>query len=139
MTRMASQQDTFRFEPFRFSTHSLNMENDSLTEKIIGVCIDVHNELGTGFIEKVYENALRIALEQAGLKVDHQAPAKAGSCERVHERILSIRIAWRSFRSAGFGLLDRIFQHEDWRSLSNELFESVHMPVPHAYWDISRP
>ena len=50
------------------------MENDSLTEKMVGVCIDVHNELGTGFIEKVYENALRIALEQAGLKVDQQAP-----------------------------------------------------------------
>lgn len=31
------------------------MEDDSLTEKTIGVCIDVHNELSTGFVEKVYE------------------------------------------------------------------------------------
>lgn len=50
------------------------MENDSLTQKIIGVCFAVHNELGAGFIEKVYENALRIALEQEGLIVRQQKP-----------------------------------------------------------------
>ena len=48
------------------------MENDSLTEKIIGVCFDVHNELGPGFVEKVYENALRVALNQEGFDVDQQ-------------------------------------------------------------------
>ncbi len=48
------------------------MENDSLTEKIIGVCFEVHNELGNGFVEKVYENALRVALCQAGFRVDQQ-------------------------------------------------------------------
>lgn len=50
------------------------MENDSLTQKIIGLRFEVHNELGAGFIEKVYENALRIAFEQEGLNVRHQEP-----------------------------------------------------------------
>ena len=50
------------------------MENDSLTERIIGIGFDVHNELGNGFVEKVYENALRIALEQEGFKVAQQTP-----------------------------------------------------------------
>ena len=45
-----------------------------LTEKIIGVCIDVSNELGNGFLESVYENSLLIAFEQSGLKVDSQVP-----------------------------------------------------------------
>ena len=48
------------------------MENDSLTERIIGICFDAHNELGAGFIEKVYENSLRLALEQVGLNVSQQ-------------------------------------------------------------------
>lgn len=48
------------------------MEKDSLTEKIIGVCFDVHNELGVGFVEKVYENALRVALQEAGFHVEQQ-------------------------------------------------------------------
>ncbi|MEC7906816.1 MAG: GxxExxY protein [Verrucomicrobiota bacterium] len=50
------------------------MENDSLTQKVIGVCFEVHNELGAGFNEKVNENALRIAFEQEGLNVRQQEP-----------------------------------------------------------------
>lgn len=52
------------------------MENDTLTEKIIGICFNVHNELGAGFVEKVYENALRIALKQAGFEVQQQVPVE---------------------------------------------------------------
>ncbi|MEE8396529.1 MAG: GxxExxY protein, partial [bacterium] len=33
---------------------------DNLTEKIIGCAYDVANVLGSGFLEKVYENALAI-------------------------------------------------------------------------------
>ena len=50
------------------------MENDSVTERIIGICFDVHNELGNGYVEKVYENALRIALEEEGFSVEQQVP-----------------------------------------------------------------
>ncbi len=43
-----------------------------LTEKIIGCAFAVANALGVGFLEKVYENALVIALRKAGLKVLQQ-------------------------------------------------------------------
>jgi GxxExxY protein len=37
---------------------------DDLTQMIIGCAHKVHNKLGPGFLEKVYENALRIELEK---------------------------------------------------------------------------
>jgi len=50
------------------------MDIDKLTENVIGCAYRVHNELGTGFLEKVYENALRIELAEAGLAVKQQHP-----------------------------------------------------------------
>ena len=50
------------------------MEDDDLTQKIIGCAYTVHNKLGPGFLEKVYENALRIELEKLGLVVKQQEP-----------------------------------------------------------------
>ena len=50
------------------------MEEASLTFKIIGCAFAVHNALGYGFLEKVYENALRIELENAGYHVQQQVP-----------------------------------------------------------------
>jgi GxxExxY protein len=47
---------------------------NELTEKIIGCAYDVANGLGAGFLEKVYENALRIELERANLNVLQQHP-----------------------------------------------------------------
>jgi GxxExxY protein len=43
-----------------------------ITEKIIGAYYMVYNQLGYGFLEKVYENALAIELGKSGLKVEHQ-------------------------------------------------------------------
>ena len=48
------------------------MDIDKLTHIIIGCAFRVHNTLGAGFLEKVYENALRIELELAGLRVEQQ-------------------------------------------------------------------
>ena len=45
-----------------------------LTDKIICCAYNVHNGLGSGFLEKVYENALRIELESIGLNVRQQVP-----------------------------------------------------------------
>ncbi|GHS93391.1 hypothetical protein FACS1894139_05570 [Planctomycetales bacterium] len=42
---------------------------NNLTKSIIGVAIDVHRELGPGLLEKVYQHCLKIALEDAGYKV----------------------------------------------------------------------
>lgn len=50
------------------------MTDDDLTRKIIGCAYKVHNTLGCGFLEKVYENALRIELEKLGLRVRQQEP-----------------------------------------------------------------
>lgn len=45
------------------------MENrDPLTEKIIACCFKVHSELGPGFNENIYHNALILALRQASLE-----------------------------------------------------------------------
>lgn len=43
-----------------------------LSERIIGCCIQVHRVLGPGFLEKVYEEAVAIELERAGLKFERQ-------------------------------------------------------------------
>ena len=48
------------------------MTDDELTKSIIGCAYTVHNTLGAGFLEKVYENALRIELEKSGLIVKQQ-------------------------------------------------------------------
>lgn len=48
------------------------MKADALTRTIIGCAYKVHNALGPGFLEKVYENALRIELEKLGLVVKQQ-------------------------------------------------------------------
>jgi|688.fasta_scaffold02054_10 hypothetical protein len=40
-----------------------------LTGAILGCCFDVIKELGPGFLEKVYKNALLITMRQKGLQV----------------------------------------------------------------------
>jgi GxxExxY protein len=45
-----------------------------VTEKIIQVFFAVYNELGCGFLESVYEEAMAIALVQAGLVIERQLP-----------------------------------------------------------------
>ncbi|MBC7227874.1 MAG: GxxExxY protein [Thermoflexales bacterium] len=52
----------------------LTSEVNRITETIIGCAYRVHQTLGHGFLEKVYENALRIELEEAGLNVQQQVP-----------------------------------------------------------------
>jgi GxxExxY protein len=50
------------------------MQDEDLTRTIMGCAYKVHNTLGPGFFEKVYENALRIELEKQGLEVKQQEP-----------------------------------------------------------------
>jgi GxxExxY protein len=49
-------------------------KHDALTEQVIGVFYDVYNELGFGFLESVYREAMRLALTQAGLRVNAEVP-----------------------------------------------------------------
>jgi GxxExxY protein len=49
----------------------LNFEEDHvLTEKAIGCAMKVHRQLGPGFLESVYRNALAFELRRAGLAVE---------------------------------------------------------------------
>ena len=43
------------------------MEKDELTFKIIGCAMKVHNTIGNGFQEVIYQRCLAIELERAGL------------------------------------------------------------------------
>jgi GxxExxY protein len=52
----------------------IGLKYAELTEKIIGVFFDVYNELGRGFLESVYQEALGIALMEAGISVRQQVP-----------------------------------------------------------------
>ena len=47
---------------------------DETTEKIIGSAIKLHQTLGPGLLESVYEMILARDLERSGLKVERQKP-----------------------------------------------------------------
>ena len=47
---------------------------DNLTERIIGAAIRVHTELGPGFLESLYEEALPIELRTLRLNFERQKP-----------------------------------------------------------------
>jgi len=50
------------------------MEINEITEKVIGAMFKVSNTLGSGFLEKVYENASVIEMGKIGLQVAQQYP-----------------------------------------------------------------
>ncbi len=52
------------------------MKHENITEKIIGVFYKIYSVLGYGFLEKVYENAMKIEFEKLGLKYVNQYPIK---------------------------------------------------------------
>lgn len=47
-----------------------------LSYKIVGLAIQVRKELGFGFLEKVYENALIVLLLENGIRAEQQVPIK---------------------------------------------------------------
>jgi GxxExxY protein len=47
-------------------------ERDALTEKIIGLAIEVHRHLGPGLLESAYEKCLAHESEEAGFQVERQ-------------------------------------------------------------------
>src|SRR5215211_7395924 len=48
------------------------MEINDLTHKVIGCAYKVHNVLGPGFLERVYENALKVELDKLGIEARQQ-------------------------------------------------------------------
>jgi GxxExxY protein len=53
-----------------------DMDINDLTYQINGAVFEVNKELGGGFLEKVYENALLVELQARGLKAESQRPVK---------------------------------------------------------------
>jgi len=51
-------------------------KHEALTGKIIRCAFEVQNNLGCGFLEKVYQKALLYELKTAGFKVEAQKPIK---------------------------------------------------------------
>ena len=54
----------------------VDMEQNELIAKVRQVAYDLHVYLGTGLLEKVYENGLKHRLEKIGLKVEAQKPMR---------------------------------------------------------------
>jgi GxxExxY protein len=49
-------------------------ENEALINRVIGAAIQVHTELGPGFLELLYEEALGIELRALGIDFERQKP-----------------------------------------------------------------
>ena len=45
---------------------------EELTDNIINACINVHKELGPGFLESIYHNALRVELARQNLSFESE-------------------------------------------------------------------
>jgi GxxExxY protein len=50
----------------------MTLEHEELTGKIIAAAIDVHKQLGPGFLESIYENALMLELRKRGINAFEQ-------------------------------------------------------------------
>lgn len=50
------------------------MIHEELTGKILQACFEVSKELGSGFLESVYEKSLLVALKQKNLQAASQVP-----------------------------------------------------------------
>jgi len=50
------------------------MTENELSNRIIGVAIELHKSIGPGLLESAYENALAFDLRQAGFDVKQQVP-----------------------------------------------------------------
>jgi len=74
-TRIYTDHDhSNRVDLLVMSSLPLGLKHSALTEKIIGVFYDVYNELGHGFLESTYAEALIVALQESGLGTAREVP-----------------------------------------------------------------
>jgi GxxExxY protein len=60
-----------------------HLPHHELTKTVLGCCFEVMRELGPGFQERVYKNALLIAMRQHGLQVEIEKPFEVIFRDRV--------------------------------------------------------
>ena len=73
------------------------MNENRLTEEIIGAAIEVHRAPGPGLLESIYEECLAIELELRGLGFERQRP---------------VQIAYKGRRVAGDLRIDLLVDHK---------------------------
>ena len=54
----------------------MNLRHSDITGSIIGAAFEVYRVLGYGFLEKVYQRAMQVELQQHGLQVELEYPIK---------------------------------------------------------------
>ena len=67
--------DDLSFEEVEFAAFEKDKEShhfEDLSRRIIGAAIEVHRELGPGFLETIYEEALKVDLSEHGIPFDSQ-------------------------------------------------------------------
>jgi GxxExxY protein len=52
----------------------MSLEHETLSHRIIQAAYAVHSTLGSGFLEKVYHNAMVIELREAGIRFQSELP-----------------------------------------------------------------
>lgn len=68
-----------RLQKFNFEAYygqKAQHEFESLSKKVIGAAIEVHKELGPGFLESIYEEALKVQLSEENIKCESQKEIK---------------------------------------------------------------
>lgn len=65
----------------------LDDKTEALIQNIIGAAIDVHRELGPGYLEKVYEQAMSLELRHRGLVHATQVPVAVA---KIHGQVLDM-------------------------------------------------
>ncbi len=58
------------------NTNNKDIVHKELSYKVVGLAMEVHNKLGFGFLEKVYENALMVLFEKNEIPAQQQVPLR---------------------------------------------------------------
>jgi GxxExxY protein len=70
-------EDYFEDLPIRaFEKDQGKHQFEDLSKKVVGAAIEVHRELGPGFLENIYEEALKVDLKEHGLHFEAQKEIK---------------------------------------------------------------
>ncbi len=71
--------------------NQLDVQTEVLIKNIIGAAIEVHRELGPGYLEKVYEQAMGLELRHRGLSYATQVPvAVCYKGIKIHGQVLDM-------------------------------------------------